>query len=245
MSDSTRTYAKPYNPIWCPETQRLYLGNYADGKLLCYIPSDKKVYEATAPTITVPWYLVPVKRCSKNETGPSNMFLTTRNHTNVVIGWDGQSSNATVLRDTITVETDPSLVSHNLHTAKASRQGHLIFGTLRSNLCGNSSEPLAAGYSYSKCYGVETIIRDQKIFGGFEWNAEGTKMYQIDSCGMSVYEHDYDAKTGKISTGRIVFRYQGNFGDPTSFPIQLTVDTKGRLYITIYLGGVVLIVDPM
>lgn len=245
MSDSTRTYAKPYNPIWDPETQRLYLGDYADGKFLCYIPSEKKVYEATAPTIDIPWYLVPVKRCSKNGTGPSNLFLTTRKLTNVLVEWDGKSPNATVARNAFAVETDPSLALHSLHTAKASRQGHLIFGTIRSVLCGNTSEPAAAGYSYSKCYGVERIIRDQKVFGGFEWNAEGTKIYQIDACGMSVYEHDYDPKTGKISAGHLVFRYQGNFGDPTSFPLQVTVDTKGRLYITIYLGGVVLIVDPM
>lgn len=114
------------------------------------------------------------------------MFLTTQNHTNVVIQWDCKSPIANIVRYTFTVETNPVDVLHNWHTAKASPNCHFYGGTIRQNLCGGSSEPIASGYRYSKCHGVEKIIGNQKIFGGFEWNASGDKFYQINSCDMTI-----------------------------------------------------------
>lgn len=188
---SSKPYKKPYNPTWDAKRQRLILGDYADGKLLCYIPSENTINEAAIPGITTPWFALPLKKYD-------NMYLTTRNHTCVVVDWDCRSSIGNIVRDTFTVETDPAYILHNWHTAKVSPQCRFYGGTLRQSLCGSSSEPNAFGYSYSKCHGVETILSDQKILGGFEWNAKGNKFYQINSCDMSVWVYDYDGKTGKI-----------------------------------------------
>lgn len=46
-----------------------------------------------------------------------------------------------------------------------------------------------------------------------------------------------------IANGRDLFRYQGQFGDPTSFLLGLTSDTDGNLYVCVYMGGVALKID--
>lgn len=122
------------------------MADYAGGKLLCYYPSENMIYEATADGITIPWYALPIN---------DNMFLTTQNHTNVVVQWDCKSPIANIVRYTFTVETNPVDVLHNWHTAKASPNCHFYGGTIRQNLCGGSSEPIASGYRYSKCHGVK------------------------------------------------------------------------------------------
>lgn len=41
-----------------------------------------------------------------------------------------------------------------------------------------------------------------------------------------------------------MFTYQNNFGGPISCMLSLTIDTDGFLYVTIWLGGVVLKINP-
>lgn len=44
--------------------------------------------------------------------------------------------------------------------------------------------------------------------------------------------------------GQILFTYQGQYGDPDrSVPVGMTIDADGFLYVTIYLGGVILKID--
>lgn len=40
--------------------------------------------------------------------------------------------------------------------------------------------------------------------------------------------------------GVIVFQYKQDYGDPTSFMLQICLDSEENMYITIYLGGCVL-----
>lgn len=188
------SFLKPFNPDWDEKNQRLCMADYADGLYLCYYPDENKIYSASVPGITVPWFLVRIK----GKDGPLKQFATVKNHTITIIQWDGKYPHGSIVRDAFTLETDPKYASHSVDIAKASPQGNFYGGTIRQTLCSDSSEVTGAAYKYDKCRGVQTIIPNQKIFGGLEWSPEGDKLYTVDSCGMVIREYEYNGKTGQI-----------------------------------------------
>lgn len=112
--------------------------------------------------------------------------------------WDGEGPSANIVKPIFSVETD--IVNHTLAFAKVAPNCDLIFGTLGTKLCVDQSN--SATYKYNRKSGVTIMLSNQIQAGEVEWNADGTKMYQIDPCGSVVREYSYDPKTGDICNGK-------------------------------------------
>lgn len=149
----------------------------------------------------LPWYVIPT------EDDPSVLYVN-NGTTNYAAQWDQSRSTAELLDSIFSVESD--IVNHTLTYAKVAPNCDIVFGTLGTKLCADQSD--SGTYVYNQETGVRKILSDQIESGVVEWNADGTKLYQIRPCEDDVYEYDYDAETGNIckkniSDSLIIFTY--------------------------------------
>lgn len=169
---------------------KLYWGDYLFHSVFAYDLTTQQISQGQLPGGTFqPWYAIPT------ENDPSILYVN-NGVTNYIVQWDGTNSNATVIRPTFSVETDPRYVNHTLAFARVAPNCDLVFGTLGTKLCVDKCN--SGTYKYNEKSGVKRLLSHQQLAGDVEWNADGTKFYQLDPCGSVVREYDYDAKTGKI-----------------------------------------------
>lgn len=155
-----------------------------------------------------------------------------------VVEWDGQSSNAKVIRSVLSLEKDPSNI---MNEAKAGPHGQLFTGTFGLKLCGSASNN--SFFSYSKKNGLKCIFNDLKMNLGWTWNTKKNKFYFLDGCGLRIYEFDWDSQTGDFCNRRMVFDFNG-IRSLLFLPVGLSIDRKGFLYTGTYGGSSILKIDP-
>lgn len=185
---SQMKFHKPFGLFYY--NNKLYWGDYLFHSVFAYDLSTKQVSRGEFPGGTFqPWYVIPT------ENDPSILYVND-GVTNYKAQWDGTSPTANVKNPIFSVETGPKYTNRTLTFAKVAPNCDLVFGTLGTKLCVDKS--ISGTYKYNGKSGVKKIISNQIEAGEVEWNADGTKFYQIDPCGSVVHEYDYDAKTGKI-----------------------------------------------
>lgn len=187
ISDETTKYPKPFGLYYDAQHRRLFWADYLLHQIVCYNLNDGRIYAATTSPRIDPWYIVPF------ENDPY-LFLVNNGTTNYVIGWDTKSAAARIIRKDFAVET--SSVNNTCSIAKVAPNCDIIFGTLRTKLCIDGAN--SATYSYNEAAGIREIIQNQVTSGEVGWNADGTKFYQLDSCGGVVREYHYNRNTGLI-----------------------------------------------
>lgn len=181
-------FHKPFGLIYAKN--KLYWVDYLFHSIYAYDLSTKQVSKGELSGGTFqPWYIVPFA-------ADPTRFYVNNGVTNYEVQWDGTSPNVNIVRPTFTVENGPMYVNHTLAFAQVAPNCDLVFGTLGTKLCVDQCN--SGTYVHNKKSGVKKIIANQIEAGEVKWNADGTKMYQIDPCGDAVREYDYDAKTGKI-----------------------------------------------
>jgi sugar lactone lactonase YvrE len=80
---------------------------------------------------------------------------------------------------------------------------------------------------------VECMLRDLTISNGLGWSPDGATMYLADSGPRVVYAFEFEARTGSLSHGRVLFTVAEDLGAPDG----LTVDTDGNIWVAIYGAG--------
>ncbi|XP_031618069.1 regucalcin-like isoform X2 [Contarinia nasturtii] len=234
---SPKNWAKPYSPFYDAACNRLLMVDFANGTLINYNLKSQIIYESRIPGISNPSFMIPIK-CRKNK------FLVSNGLSTAIIKWNGVEPEAQVVETLFSVETSQEFINNNWNQASVSPQFRFYGGTYRRGMCGDMPPTTGAVYRYDKCKSVKKIIPNVKVTGGIEWNAKGDTMYFVDPCQKVIWAYDYIKNTGTIKNGRIVFVYQGGFGDANTIPLGLAIDRKEYLYVTLYGGGAVLKVDP-
>lgn len=180
-------FHKPFGLFYCKN--KLYWGDYLFHSTFAYDLTTKQISQGNLGETFQPWYAIPTQN------DPSKLYVN-NGITNYKIRWDGISPTATVVRPTFSVETSPKYANRTLAFMKVAPNCDLVFGTLGTKLCVDQCN--SATYKYNKKSGVKKLLSHQLLAGEVEWNADGTKLYQLDPCANVVREYDYDAKTGKI-----------------------------------------------
>jgi sugar lactone lactonase YvrE len=98
----------------------------------------------------------------------------------------------------------------------------------------------ASLYRVEKDYSVRRILSDLTISNGLAWNADGTRMYHIDTPTRRVSVFDYDLKTGEICNKKVCLEIPLGRG----FPDGMTIDAEGMLWIALFQGWGVSRWDP-
>lgn len=129
------------------------------------------------------------------ENDPSD-FNANAGVSNYKVRWELKDPTPNIVRRIFAVESGSISVNRTLAFAKVAPNCDLVFGTLGTKLCGD--DPISSTYTYNKKSGVTKITSNQIEAGEVAWNAEGTRMYQIDPCASVVRQYDYDAETGEI-----------------------------------------------
>ena len=80
---------------------------------------------------------------------------------------------------------------------------------------------------------VECMLRDVTISNGLGWSPDGATMYLADSGPRVVYAFQFEARTGSISHGQVLFTVAEDLGTPDG----LTVDSDGNIWVAIYGAG--------
>lgn len=167
----------------------VYWADYLLGAIICYNTIDGQLYIGKITPAAMPWYVMPYKK-------KPNRFLINDGVKNYIVNWDSRSPTANVIKDAFTVENGPQYVNRTVAFAKVAPNNELVFGTLGTKLC--VDQPISSTYRYTKQCAIQNIFSNQILAGAVDWNADGTKMYQISPCESVVREYHYDKKTGML-----------------------------------------------
>ncbi|CAB3233399.1 unnamed protein product [Arctia plantaginis] len=86
-------------------------------------------------------------------------------------------------------------------------------------------------------------IRPVSISSGLVWSLNNSVLYYIDSATQKVEAFDYDLHKGDLSGRRTILDIT-NYGYEDAFPDGMTIDSHGKLWVALMLGGTVLHIDP-
>ncbi|XP_031638621.1 regucalcin-like [Contarinia nasturtii] len=230
-------WVHPYSLHYDIECNNLYFSDLLNQTINRFDLNDNQYYLASIEGDIAPSFIIPLE-------GQKNKFVISDKRTVSIIKWNGIDHTATVIRKLFTVETEEINANNNWNIAKVSPVTCRLYGgTFRGNLCSSEPGGFASLYSYSKLGGVKRLKSNFKISGGIDWNVAKRLFYHIDSCNLVIREYCWDPKSGKLSNGRIVYKFD-NFGDSGLALLGMTIDKKGYLYAASYLGSDVLKINP-
>jgi sugar lactone lactonase YvrE len=98
----------------------------------------------------------------------------------------------------------------------------------------------------SALYRVEADLRPVRVIdrvsvsNGLAWSLDGATMYYIDSPTRSLDAFDYNLKTADIANRRSIHR----FTEKDGWPDGMAADADGNLWIALWDGHAVAVVDP-
>jgi sugar lactone lactonase YvrE len=87
---------------------------------------------------------------------------------------------------------------------------------------------------------MRTLLRGVSLSNGLDWNAEGTRMYYVDTPTRQIAVFDYDVASGDLLNRRVAVEIPASLG----YPDGLTVDAEGMLWLALWGGGALTRWDP-
>ncbi|HYD84765.1 MAG TPA: SMP-30/gluconolactonase/LRE family protein, partial [Opitutus sp.] len=119
---------------------------------------------------------------------------------------------------------------------KCDTAGRFIAGTMSLTGAGGA----ASLYSFSPDGSMRTLLRGVSLSNGLDWNAEGTRMYYVDTPTRQIAVFDYDLASGDLLNRRVAVEIPASLG----YPDGLTVDVEGMLWLALWGGGALTRWDP-
>jgi sugar lactone lactonase YvrE len=97
------------------------------------------------------------------------------------------------------------------------------------------AEPRAALYRYDLDGTVTTVLSGVTVSNGIAWDADGSRMYYIDSATQRIDVFDYDADSGTPADRRPLVSVEPGMGMPDG----MALDDEGGLWVALWRGGAV------
>lgn len=117
---------------------------------------------------------------------------------------------------------------------KCDPSGRLWFGTMDYE----TSDPIAELFVYDGDR-VKTVETGIVLSNGLGWNPDNDVMYHVDSIRRHIYAYRYDDSTGAVRDRKVL----ADMGELPGLPDGLSVDVDGNLWVAIYDGWCLRVVD--
>jgi gluconolactonase len=180
------------NLFWCKEFNYLFWTDVATGSVFRmdfnnnYTMSMFKILGENTISFCLPVY------------GKKDQFIVGAGRRLLLVNWDGYTTMGTITK----VLTEVPINGVRINGFNVDKQGRLFFGTMMSEEQTDFydfTKRIGGLYRYTMTEGLVQLKDNVGIGSGITWNNTFTKMYFVDSFDLSVYEYDYDFKTGSIS----------------------------------------------
>ncbi|QEM11986.1 SMP-30/gluconolactonase/LRE family protein [Mucilaginibacter rubeus] len=127
---------------------------------------------------------------------------------------------------------------HNkrFNDGKCDPHGRFWVGTLSMDGVSNVSSL----YSVDNGLDLKEQVSQVSISNGIAWNADGSKMYYIDTPTGEIVQYDFDSKHGNISNRKLILK----IAEENGYPDGMTIDSEGLLWVALWDGFGVIRVDP-
>ncbi len=205
-------------PLWIEESQTLYWVDIEGKHILAYNENEQETKK----------YAFEKRPCAlavKNEEELHVIFE------DGLYTWRIGSSEITPV-DLVEIED-----GNRFNDGKKDPWGRIWAGTMNEN----GELEKAALY----CWGLDgrrtKVMENVSISNGLAWNKRTLTMYYIDTPTRTVYQFHYDDNTGALANQEVVYTFQEEDGHPDG----MTIDEDGLLWIALYGGFSVAVIDPV
>ena len=130
---------------------------------------------------------------------------------------------------------EPGKPDNRFNDAKADPKGRLYAGTMHMPC----TEPMGTLYRLDDR--PIPVVSGVTISNGLAWHEPSASMYYIDTPTRRVTRYDWNADTGDITNPHTAIHFDESQGSPDG----MTIDRQGNLYIAMWGGSAVLVVDPV
>lgn len=130
---------------------------------------------------------------------------------------------------------EPGKPDNRFNDAKADPKGRLYAGTMHMPC----TEPTGTLYRLDER--PIPVVSGVTISNGLAWHEPSASMYYIDTPTRRVTRYDWNADTGDITNPHTAIHFDESQGSPDG----MTIDRDGNLYIAMWGGSAVLVVDPL
>lgn len=219
-------------PFYDFQTQNLFWVDILGGQIFRMDINTKRVYTARILGETVISFIIPVD-------GVTNQFVIGAGKRVLLINWDGVHTMAQILRILTELPTD----GIRFNDAKTDSYGRLYLGTMISEETGNIfdfTKRIGSLYRFTMEEGLVELKTKVGLSNGLAFNDRTNTFYYVDSYDLNVKQFMYDAKTGNISSEKILTDIS-NYGTmKKNVPDGLTIDQEGNLYVAMFGGSRIL-----
>lgn len=178
-------------PHWDIARQALYFIDIFGPAIFRLDFNTSKIYKATIKDDDSPiGFCIPVE-------GKSDEFVVGANRRVLLIRWDGEAPQASIVK--VLAEVDHAFPGNRINDGKVDPKGVLFFGSM-----GDESRPdfmeLRNGslYSFIDGSGAKSWKSGVGIGNGLAWDLKRKKFYYIDSLARDVKAWDYDSEKSTI-----------------------------------------------
>lgn len=191
MQDSVMTFLGK-NIFHNPDTHTLMWTDILGGQVLTMdLANHNKMHMFKILGEKVITFAFPIE-------GKKDQFIVGAGKRLLLVSWDGFHTMGHIMKVLAEIPT----TGVRINQAKIDKMGRLYFGTMLSEEHGEIFElqkRVGAIYRYTVQDGLVQLKDNIGMANGMAWNSTWTKMYFVDSFDLSLYEFDYDVKTGNLS----------------------------------------------
>ena len=118
---------------------------------------------------------------------------------------------------------------------KCDPKGRFLAGTMRFQ----PQPGTAALYSCDETGLVTTLLEGVGLSNGLAWSQHGTSLFYIDTLSREIAKFEYDLESPSLRNRAVHYR----FGDSDGSPDGMTMDRDGNLWVALWGGGRVVVID--
>jgi sugar lactone lactonase YvrE len=158
---------------------------------------------------------------------------------NVLLALEDGIASLNLLTGEINYQLQTSIhLQHNrrFNDGKCDPAGRFWVGTLSME----GTREVSSLYCIKGDFNIEEKISGISISNGIAWNADGTRMYYIDTPTKRVVGYNFDLASGSISNPKTIIEIPDNMG----YPDGMTIDSEGMLWVALWDGYCVARYDP-
>jgi gluconolactonase len=136
-------------------------------------------------------FCVPIK-------GKKDQYIVGAGRRLLLVNWDGNTTIGQIAK----VLGEIPINGVRINQVNVDKQGRLYFGTMISEEQGDVMDlhkRIGGLYRFTSAEGLVQLKDNVGVGNGIAWNSNFSKMFFTDSFDLSIYEFDFDLKTGNIS----------------------------------------------
>ncbi len=190
------------SPVWSVTEQALYWADIPNGRLHRWQPESQ---------LSSAWQL-PTALGSFGLRRGGGLVLALKSGVHL---FDPASGMLTLVH-----HPEPLPVDNRLNDGKVSPDGRFWVGSMSER---PERPPVAALYRLDADHSGTRMLEGLRVSNGLAWSPDGRTLYHADTRALTVWQHDHDPATGRLSNQRVFVVMRPEWGRPDG----ATVDSEG------------------